>query len=644
MQKLPVYQHRHRILKLLRKSQVIVVESPTGSGKTTQLPIILYNAGFTQKGIIGITQPRRIAAISIAQYIHNHIPNKNPQYVAHKIRFEDNTTAQTRIKVMTDGTLLQEIKHDPLLSTYAVIMIDEAHERSTTIDFILGLLKRLLSRRPDLKIIISSATINAQIFSDYFDKCPIVYIKAKSFPVERTFRNVTLSNTAELVEHVTKNIADCYYKKPGDILVFLPGEQEIKACANALRSKKYYKHLQVQLLYARMRNEEQKAVFLPTEKNKTKIILTTNIAETSITIEGIVHVIDSGIVKLNFYDGKKHTSTLLTSSISQASADQRKGRAGRTQKGYCVHLFSEKDYMQRPRYTLEEIKRSDLAEVVLRMADISIQDFETFDFISAPHKPDIISAVKYLKKIHALDDNRYLTSLGKLMLEFPLSPYHSKIVVTSMIQYPEVLHGILIVTSFLTSQQPFLLPLDQEREARIAHSIFSSPQGDFTTWITLFHRFRNTKDSKIFCQKHFLDEQIMNEIINVYEQLKNICNTLQVSVLEIKTSYHKLMHCMMHGLIDNIYALRKTTSYHNSSNTNIYIHPGSVLWGKSPQFIVAGEITKTTRTYARSVGTVHKEWIKEINHLLLSQLKAGKNIRTRKEKRNKNYKHPPNRS
>ena len=371
-QQLPVYKHKREILDALENNQVIVIESPTGSGKTTQLPIILMEAGYDLSGMIGITQPRRIATLSICEYIKKQL-NLDGNICAYTMRFADSSDETTRIKIMTDGILLQELKSDPLLSRYSVIMVDEAHERSLNIDFILGLLKQITQKRKDLKVIISSATINTQKFSTFFDGAKIISIDAKLFPIEIKYINpfkenksalerLNLFDSRSLEEKansltILKIVQNNVKQKLGDILIFCSGEYEIKTYETALKNDPIWPSLQVYPLYGRLSKEEQERVFIPTEEEKTKVVIATNIAETSITIDGITTVIDLGVAKVNFYNQKDFTSALIPLPISKSSSQQRAGRAGRTQEGTCYRLYSEKSLAERPEFNQEEILR-----------------------------------------------------------------------------------------------------------------------------------------------------------------------------------------------------------------------------------------------------------------------------------------------
>ncbi|AHC14231.1 helicase-related protein [Salinispira pacifica] len=632
---LPVYQQREKILSSLRDHQVVVVESPTGSGKTTQLPVILHEAGFESRGVIGITQPRRIAAVSVSDYIrkqlHQELGEQAQAFCGYKMRFHDTTTGDTRIKVMTDGILLQELKADPYLSRYSVIMVDEAHERSLNIDFILGLLKRSLELRPDLKLIISSATINADIFSDYFASAPVVRIDTETFPVSTIYAppavqgdyEVLVQKIVEIVGHVIDE------KRPGDMLIFLSGERIIKDTITALYSQPFRKKLYILPLYGRLSKEEQDEVFPPPPPGKIKLVVATNIAETSITIDGITTVIDSGLAKMNFYNPRTFTSSLVEKPISKASANQRRGRAGRTRPGTCYRLYPMEDFQYRPEFTQEEIFRTDLSEVVLRMAELGIRDFESFDFISPPGRGGIASAVETLNLLDALDDERSLSRIGQRMARFPLLPRHSRMIVEAMLSYPDVLDHVVTATSFLTTNNPFLLPQGEESEARNAHHHFRDEAGDFVSYLKMLRSYLDSRNKEKFCQRYYLDEQIMAEIANVKDQLGEIVGEMGMPVPsppfplkgEMLASY---LCAVSTGLVQFICVRTGRSSYKSFTADRIEIHPGSVMFRETPDIMVAGEIVKTSRTFARSVSPLKAEWLKrispEISGILARQL------------------------
>jgi RNA helicase HrpA len=623
---LPVYREKDRILAALAEHPVVVVESPTGSGKTTQLPLILHEAGYTRQGIVGVTQPRRIAAVGVSEYIARQLDVPIPGLVGYKMRFEDKTTFETRLKVMTDGTLLQEIKTDPLLTSYSVILVDEAHERSLNIDFILGLLKNVLKVRPEFRVIVSSATINAEIFSTYFDGAPVLRIETQTFPVELFWAPPELGTSEDALSmKIVDLVAEAVGSgRPGDILVFLPGEKLIKDTAASLVTAGLSRRLWILPLYGKLSNEEQERVFLPSPPDKIKVILATNIAETSITIDGITTVIDTGLGKINYYNPKTFTAALIESPVSKASCQQRRGRAGRTGPGTCYRLYSKEDFEQRPLYTLEEIYRTDLSEVVLRMAEIGIRDFESFDFLSPPPPQGILGAIEALNLLEALNPDRSLSNIGKMMAQFPLLPRHSRMIVEAVYHYPEVLREVTIAATFLSTDSPFLLPQGEEIEARRAHHTFRDPDGDFVSYLKIFDAFVQSREKETFCRKSYLDMKTLLELVNIQGQMEDILARLGIPV-GAGGSHESYLCAVAKGLIQFVCIHSGRGVYRSLTAEKINIHPGSVMFKETPAFLVAGEIVKTSRTYARSVSPLRKEWLERISpHLFRSLVEAEK--------------------
>lgn len=657
---LPVYKHKDLILTALANNQAVVVESPTGSGKTTQLPVILHEAGYSKNGVIGVTQPRRIAALSVSEFIARQTGSSLPGMVGYKMRFEDRTDQNTKIKIMTDGILLQEMKLDPWLSKYSLLVVDEAHERSLNIDFILGLLKRVLETRRDFKVIISSATINAEIFSEYFGECPVVKIDAMTYPVTliydplavetfsqssapsrndnrggRNGRNGTKNDdrggnrnggrggfsakssgliAMEAILNKVDSITERFVseKRKGDILVFLSGEKMIKDCMSRLTFGPVGSYLHILPLYGRLGKEEQERVFDPAPKGKTKVVISTNIAETSVTIDGVTAVIDSGLSKLNHYNPKTFTSSLIEAPISKASANQRKGRAGRTQEGTCYRLYNRKDFENRPLFTTEEIFRTDLSEVVLRMADLGLSNFEEFDFISSPSHEGLIAAIETLNLLDALESDRSLSKTGKLMTEFPLAPRQSRIIVEAIQRYPDVIEETLIAAAFLSTQSPYLLPPGEETDARKAHHSFRDADGDFVSYLKLYRAYGDSPNKAKFCEKNYLDERAMAEIVNVTAQLEEIVSSLKIPILSGGSTSDYLC-CISRGLIQFVCVREGRETYRSLTADRICIHPGSVMFKMDPQYIVAGEIVQTTRMYAMSVSPLSKNTLEKIS-------------------------------
>jgi len=624
MKHLPVYLHRQEILDGLAKNQVIIVESPTGSGKTTQIPLILHEAGYADQLQVGITQPRRIATLSVSDFIKRQV-GKDDGFVGYKMRFEDTTTSNTRIKVMTDGILLMELKADPLLRSYSVILVDEAHERSLNIDFILGLLKEVMAQRKEFKVIISSATINTKVFSEFFDNAPIVSIDARIYPVQVIYKPLERETLDYQIQAITGIVMAEARKHSGDILVFMSGEFDITTCVNALYMADSDHLLEIYPLFGRLSKEEQESVFNETGAGKTKVVVATNIAETSVTIDGISTVIDCGIAKINFYNQKDFTSSLVPLPTSRSSCEQRKGRAGRTKAGVCYRLYSEEDYQSRLPYGTEEILRTDLSEVVLRMSDLSIYDYEHFPFITRPKHSAIASAEDTLRFIGAIDEYRRLTSVGSLMCRFPLLPRHSRVIVEAMMNHPEVLEEVLIAVSFLSTKTPFLLIPGEEEQSRAAHKRFNNSEyGDFVSYLNIYRQYTaNTgKEAKQkFCKRSYLDFQGMQEIVHVNEQLGEICSDIGFPISSGGT-VREYLSCIASGLMQYVCIKAKGNMYKSLTADQVFIHPGSAYFKTLPQFIIAGEIVQTSRLYARSVSPLEKTWLDDISSELYPRLTA----------------------
>ena len=642
--KLPVYEQKERILETLKSNQVIVVQSPTGSGKTTQLPVILYEAGYSQGGMIAVTQPRRIAALSVSEFIAKQLHTTYPGLVGYKMRFEDKTDQSTKIKIMTDGILLQELKLDPWLSKYSVIMVDEAHERSLNIDFVLGLLKRILAERKEFKVIVSSATMNAEAFSEYFDGCPIVTIDTITYPVAMIYDPPVISAgtstdaaSTALIEKICNTVERILdNKEKGGILIFLPGEKIIKDCMIALNHSSFAKKIFTLPLYGRLPKDEQENVFKKPPAGRKKIILSTNIAETSVTIADITTVIDSGLAKMNFYNPRTFTSSLTETTVSKASCNQRRGRAGRTCEGTCYRLYTRKDFDTRQMYTTEEIYRTDLSEVVLQMADLGIKDFYGFDFISPPGREGIIGAVDTLNMLGALSPDNTLSSIGKLMAAFPLEPRISRIIVEAVMRFPGVLEEALIAASFLSANSPFVLPPGEEMDARKAHHAFRDMHGDFVSYLNIFTAFKSAKNKTKFCERNYLDERIMLEIENINLQLQEIVSAMKIPLTGggSRTDY---LCCIGAGMIQFVCVRAGRDNYRSVTADHICIHPGSVMFRQDPLYIVAGEIVRTSRMFAMSVSPLTKNVLEQISPSLPEQLENGKGSKGRLEKLSKDY-------
>ena len=568
-----------------------------------------------------MTQPRRIAALSVSDFIARQLGTRVPGLVGYKMRFEDKTNDSTAIKIMTDGILLQEMKLDPALSRYGVIMVDEAHERSLNIDFILGLLKRVLENRPEFKVIVSSATINAEVFSEYFGECPIVKIETTTYPVtlvydppagegvQADFRAADEAMQDKIGQTVSRIVSE---RREGDILIFLPGEKAIKDCMKRLAFGPVGSRLHLIPLYSRLGKDEQERVFEKAPLFKTKVVISTNIAETSVTIDGITSVIDSGLAKLNYYNPKTFTSSLIETPISKASGNQRKGRAGRTRPGTCYRLYSRADFENRPLFTTEEIYRTDLTEVVLRMAELGISEFERFEFISSPSKSGLAGAIDALSLLDALNPDRSLTRCGEMMCAFPLLPRHSRIIVEAILAYPDVIDEVLVAASFLSTMSPYVLPPGEEMEARRAHHAFRDPEGDFISYLRIFSAFRAASDTGRWCERNYLDERTMLEIVRIKEQLELIVSGLGVPISG-GGSVDDYLCCVARGLIQFVCVRQERGLFRSLTTEKVQIHPGSVMYKENPPYIVAGEIVRTTRMYAMSVSPLRRDMLARIS-------------------------------
>lgn len=612
---LAVYNYKDEIIKAIQENQVVVIEAPTGSGKTTQLPQIIFEAGLDKWGIVGVTQPRRIAAYGVSKRIAEEMNVELGLLVGYKMRFDDCTSANTKIKIMTDGILLEELRSDPMLLKYSIIIVDEAHERSLNIDFILGLLKEIIKKRDDFKVLVSSATINAKLFSDYFNEAPVISVKTSPFPVEEKYFKVKdVEDSKEQISLICSIMSDIENKgEPGDVLIFLPGEAAIKDCCSQLEmlNRAISGSMAVMPLYARLSPEDQNRVFDVLPEGKRKVVVATNIAETSITINGIVHVIDPGYAKINYYNPRTFTSYLELKPISRASCDQRKGRAGRTAPGVVYRLFSREEYERREEYTKEEIYRTDLSEVVLRMLDLGIYNYESFDFISRPGRGAIQSAMDTLISLGAVDSLNSLTQIGKMMVDFPLMPRLSRILLEGMLVYPDVLYNVLIVIAFLSAKKPFLYPRGEEIESQRAQKKLYVKGGDFFTWINVFYKYQKAQNKEQFCKLYYLDQRVMDEILNIHYQLSTILEKREVKI-GTKFNQDQILLCICAGLKQYICRRpeKKKSGFNSATELDIRIHPGSFLYYDSPIWLVGGEIVNTGRTYVRSGALLPEKLVK----------------------------------
>ena len=615
---LPVYAHERELLDALKHHPVVVVEGPTGSGKTTQIPQILLRAGI--QGRIGVTQPRRIAAVSVAWRIAEEQNVAVGQEVGFAIRFDDQTGPNTRVKVMTDGILLMEAQRDPLLADYDVIVIDEAHERSLNIDFALGLLKGILRKRHDLRVIVSSATLQPDTFMHFFgdlgEDVPVVRILARPFPVEIVWRPVDRAGPDDIPEAVAREVARIHREGlPGHVLCFLAGEDQIKRTHTAI-----LRHLSagrsgerdhvVLPLYGALTREDQERVFARFAGQR-KIIVATNIAETSITIDDVRFVIDCGTAKIPRFSSRTGILALREEGIPQASADQRLGRAGRTAAGTCIRLYSQRDFDTRPRFGDPEIVRLDLSEVVLRLCGLGFPQVEEFDFPTPPSRARLHAALDELLRLGAIDRERHVTQIGKEILMLPLTPQLARCAVEAAHRWPEALDDTLAAVALLSGRSPLTFPQGQEDAARAAQARFAEPMGDVATMVAMYRAWQKAPDRPAFARKWFLDQHTLTFAENAHHQLADLSRDLKWTV-GLGAPFELLVRSLAAGFSHQFLASRGRF-FEGPGEERFYAHPGSVLYSQPPRFAVATELVISNRAYARQLSPVKPAWIAELH-------------------------------
>jgi len=615
-QALPIYRYEAEIVRALTDHRVLILEGPTGSGKTTQLPKILQRAMVTDQ-TIGITQPRRIAAVSVAWRIAQELGVTCGEEVGYAIRFDDNTSPATTIKLMTDGILLQEARTDPDFSRYGVIVVDEAHERTLNIDVTLGLLHRALSRRSDLRVIVSSATLQPAQFARYFEQAtgltvPIVSIDARPYPVEIVYQPAEGDEDSAVIEAAVKAILGVVRgPDPGHVLTFLAGEAAIRQTYEQLSLSGLPRDVLLLQLYGKLTRAEQERVFEDVPGMR-KVILATNIAETSITIPDTRFVIDSGLAKVPRFHARTHLQTLFEEGVSKASADQRAGRAGRTAPGKCIRLYSRKSYENRPAFTDEEILRLDLTEVVLRLIDLGIRQVEDFPLPTPPRPKALAAAIHMLEMMGAIDRERNLTRIGQRMMPFPLSPPLARMVVEAADRHPRVVEDVLMVAAFLSAHPPFLFPQGEESEARAMQARLQHPTGDALTAVITLSRYLAARSPVGFCKEHYLDPDVMAFIAKAYRQLQDIAKDLGI-VMDGGGEPASVVRSMAAGFAHQILKSHGRTYEGVNSDTPISVHPASALFSARAPFIVAAEVVVSSRAYARFASALRPEWVAEVN-------------------------------
>lgn len=643
---LPITAKKDEIVAAIKAHQVVVVAGETGSGKTTQLPKMCLEAGYGIEGKVGCTQPRRVAALSISRRIAEELRVTWGREVGCKIRFSDQSDPSTYIKMMTDGILLAETQGDRDLHEYEAIIIDEAHERSLNVDFLLGHLKLLLARRPELKLIISSATIDTEAFSKAFGDAPVVEVSGRLYPVEVRYAPLDLeaeeSGDLTYIDAAVNAVEAALLEAAGDILIFMPGERDIRETQDDLVGR-YGRQAEIVPLFGRLTAGEQERVFAPSPRRK--IIIATNIAETSLTIPGIRYVIDTGLARVSRYSPRTRTRRLPIEPISQASANQRAGRCGRVADGICFRLYAEADYADRPKFTQPEIQRANLAEVILRMKAWHLGEIETFPFLNPPQPQAINRGYELLQELGALDAQRELTPLGRDLARLPVDPAIGRMVLQSVRE--QALEEVLVIAAGLSIQDPRERPLDRPEAADQAHRQFADPDSDFLALLKIWNTFhekweacRTQNQLRKFCKSNFLSYIRMREWVDVHTQLREALREARRSregerrEPAATANYAAIHRSILTGLLGHIAQREERNLYHASGDRRVMVFPGSSLFDRNekkipgkqapathkkpsqPEWLVAGEMVETSRLFARTLARISPEWILELgDHL-----------------------------
>ncbi|MCA1805830.1 MAG: ATP-dependent RNA helicase HrpA [Xanthomonadaceae bacterium] len=614
---LPVVARRAELRAAIAAHPVIIVCGETGSGKTTQLPKICLELGRGVDGLIGHTQPRRIAARSLAARVAEELHSRVGQAVGCKMRFHDQVGEQTFLKIMTDGILLAETQGDPDLLQYDTFIIDEAHERSLNVDFLLGYLKQLLPRRPDLKLIITSATIDPERFSRHFSNAPVIEVSGRTYPVELRYRPLRGDDEEDQDRDRGQALLDAVdelaREGDGDVLVFLSGERDIREAAELLR-KHHPPHTEVLPLYARLSASQQQAVFRP--HRGRRIVLATNVAETSLTVPGIRYVVDTGLARLSRYSYRSKVQRLPIEKISRAAADQRAGRCGRVAAGICIRLYSEEDFAARPAFTEPEILRTNLAAVILQMSALGLGAVEDFPFVEAPDARFVRDGFKLLQELGAVDEGQRLTERGRQLARLPVDPRIGRMILAAREEL--CLREVLVIAAALSVQDPRERPLDKAQAADEKHRLFAVPYSDFLGYLNLWNAYheqaRHLSQNKLrkWCQQHFISYVRMREWHEVERQLQRLVTDMGLRLNQEEAEPDAIHRALLSGLLGNIAMKTAEREYTGARNLKLELFPGSVLVKKRPQWIMAAELVETGKRYARTLAVVEPRWVEPL--------------------------------
>ena len=621
---LPVSDNKQQIAEAIRDHQVVIIAGETGSGKTTQIPKICLELGRGVSGLIGHTQPRRLAARSVASRIAEELKTELGHHVGFKIRFSDQVSESSYVKLMTDGILLAEMQQDRFLNQYDTIIIDEAHERSLNIDFILGFLKQLLPKRPDLKVIITSATIDPERFSRHFDDAPVITVSGRTYPVEIRYRPLEEldDKDRDQIQGISEAVDELARESSGDILVFLSGEREIRDTADAL-SKRQLRNTEVVPLYARLSAAEQNRIFQP--HGGRRIVLATNVAETSLTVPGIKYVIDPGMARVSRYSARSKVQRLPIEAISQASANQRSGRCGRVSSGICIRLYSEEDFLGRSEFTDPEILRTNLASVILQMLALKLGSIDQFPFVQPPEQRNITDGFRLLEEIGAVakaangahnTNNLSLTHLGRQVARLPIDPRYGRMIVAAAEN--DCLQEVLIIAAALSIQDPRERPHEKRQAADEKHSEYASKDSDFFSFFQLWQYFREQQQAlssnqlRKWCKGQFLNYLRMREWQDIVSQLKRSVAELGFGLNSQPASYESVHQAIACGLLSHIGFKDKDREYLGARNTRFMIFPGSGIAKAQPKWMMAAELVETSKLFARVGAGIQPEWLESL--------------------------------
>lgn len=626
--KLPIFAVRSRLIEEIHKNATLIVIGETGCGKTTQIPQFIHESKIEKNGVIAITQPRRVAAVSLSKRVAKELNVQIGDIVGYTIRFEDTTTEKTKLKYMTDGMLFREALLDELLLKYTVIILDEAHERSINTDVLFGIVKkaqklRLETSKPPLKVIIMSATMDVDHFSKYFNNAKVLYLEGRQYPV--TVLNAKQPQN-DYIQSCVSTIFQIHLNgPPGDILVFFTGQDEIEGVAHTVRlaSKECTSTLRVLPLYSAMPMFMMENVFRPTPPNERKVILSTNVAETSLTIPGIKYVIDSGHVKARVYLPSTGLDLLKVTKVSQEQSWQRTGRAGRESPGTCYRVFTKEQFNELPKFTTPEILRCNLASVILQLLHLGV-DAYNFDFMDKPSQEALDAAVTQLKMLGAIEsqETRKLTPLGSKMAQFPLDPRLSKILISSKIH--NCTEEILTIVALLSGESVFINSLTNREEAMESHKKFHSSEGDHLTLLNVYHAFKSFKTQKKSCSENFLSYRNLMFAAEVRKQLAQICEQNEIPLSTCGQNTELVRKCLISGYFMNVAELQRDKKYILvDSKQKVRIHPSSVLHKTLPHYILFSEVVHTSQTYIRQLSIVDSELLNEIAPAYFRQHRLG---------------------